>query len=54
MSTAFDRLYFHGSDRPLHVSVGPDATRQIVRMERGPSGRRVPRVVRAALFLGGP
>ncbi len=25
-----------------------------LRKERGPSGRRVPRVVRAALFLGGP
>ena len=44
--TAFDRLYFHEPDRPLHVSVGPDESRQVVHMQRGPSGRRVPRVMR--------
>lgn len=49
-STAFDRLYFYGADRPLHVSVGPEATRQIVVMSRGPSGRLVPRVVSDAFF----
>lgn len=48
--TGFDRLYFYGSDRPLHVSVGPDAVRQIVHMRRGPSGRLVPRVVQAGFF----
>jgi hypothetical protein len=45
--TAFDRLYVYAPDRPVHVSVGPDETRQIVSMRRGPSGRRVPRVVTA-------
>lgn len=48
--TAFDRLYFYGSDRPLHVSAGPAVTRQIVEMRRGPSGRRVPRVVSSGFF----
>jgi hypothetical protein len=43
--TDFDRLYFYAPDSPLHVSIGPDATRQIVAMRRGPSGRLVPRVV---------
>jgi hypothetical protein len=42
----FDRLYFYGGDRPLHVSVGPDETRQAVSMLPGPSGRRVPKVLR--------
>lgn len=41
----YDRLYFYAPDRPVHVSVGPDRTRQIVHMPRGPSGRRIPRVV---------
>jgi hypothetical protein len=50
--TAFDRLYFYGPDRPIHVSVGPDNTRQIVSMRRGPSGRLIPRVVRAGFFHG--
>jgi hypothetical protein len=49
-NTAFDRLYFYEPDRPIHVSVGPDATGQIVDMRRGPSGRRVPRVVDAGFF----
>lgn len=50
-NTAFDRLYFYAPDRPFHVSVGPDATRQIVEMRRGPSGRLVPHVVKAETFL---
>ena len=44
-NSAFDRLYFYEPDRPIHVSVGPKPSRQIVHMRRGPSGRRVPRVV---------
>ena len=48
--TAFDRLYFYEADRPIHVSVGPEHTRQVVHMRRGPSGRRVPRVVTPAFF----
>ena len=52
--TAFDRIYFYGPDRPVHVSVGPEGTRQIVRMVAGPSGRRVPRIVTAGFFRERP
>ena len=45
--TDYDRLYFYAPDRPLHVSVGPERTRQLVHMWRGPSRRRIPRVVTA-------
>ena len=45
--TEFDRIYFYGAERPLHVSVGPERKRQIVHLSRGPSGRRIPRVVTA-------
>lgn len=45
--TAFDRIYFYAPERPLHVSVGPDESRQIVAMRPGPSGRLIPRVVSA-------
>jgi hypothetical protein len=38
----FDRLYFYGMDRPLHVSVGPEEARAVVSMLPGPRGRRVP------------
>jgi hypothetical protein len=33
-----DRLYLYAPDRPIHVSVGPERSRQIVHMRRGPSG----------------
>lgn len=41
----FDRLYFYGVDRPLHLSWGPDHKRQVVLMNMGPGGRLVPRVL---------
>lgn len=43
----FDRLYFYGRSRPIHVSVGPDESRAIFAMLEGPSGRRVPRKISA-------
>ena len=46
----FDRLYFYGSDKPLHVSIGPDEMRAIVTMIEGPSGRRVPQRKRPLRF----
>lgn len=41
----FDRIYFYGSELPLHVSIGPEAKRAIVLMAVGKSGRRFPRNV---------
>jgi hypothetical protein len=52
--TGFDRLYFYANDRPIHVSAGPEATRQIVVMWRGPSGKLIPRVVKADAFAVEP
>lgn len=50
-NTGFDRLYFYGVDLPLHVSVGPEASRVIVRMIEGATSRRIPRLLAAELFL---
>jgi hypothetical protein len=47
----FDRLYFYGSDKPIHVSVGPQQAGAIVEMIIGPSGRRVPQLRYAAKFI---
>ncbi|MBK1735427.1 peptidase M15 [Halorhodospira abdelmalekii] len=47
--TPFDRLYFYAADRPIHVSYGPEHNRQVVWMREGPSGRRVPQVVRGKM-----
>lgn len=40
----FDRLYFYGRDRPIHVSFGPEYNRQFVEMRAGKTGRLVPRI----------
>ena len=50
-NTPFDRLYFYGPDRPIHVSFGPEPTRQVVRMVEGKQGHLVPRVVSVEAFL---
>ncbi len=42
----FDRLYYYGNDRPLHVSIGPDNSRSIVAMLRSPTGRLIPRRIK--------
>ena len=41
----FDRLYVYAKDRPVHVSFGPQHSREVVYVERR-GGRTVPRVVR--------
>jgi hypothetical protein len=38
----FDRLYFYGVGRPVHVSIGPERSASVVTMVAGPSGRLVP------------
>jgi hypothetical protein len=50
-NTPFDRLYFYGDDRPLHVSYGPENKCEIVLMIAKESGRAVPKVVRSETFL---
>ena len=39
----FDRLYFYGQDRPVHVSIGPDASRAVLHLVPLANGRRIPR-----------
>ena len=41
-NVAFDRLYFYGDDRPLHVSIGPERSCSVVTMFAGPKGRLIP------------
>lgn len=50
-SCDFDRVYYYGPGRPLHVSVGPDRTGQIVVMKRKGGGRLVPSVIRLDRFM---
>ena len=43
----FDRLYFYGGDRPIHVSYGPEQKRGFVTV-REHAGRRIPSAPRRA------
>lgn len=43
---AFDRAYYYGPSRPLHVSYSESPTGCVVDMVMGPSGRLLPRVRR--------
>ena len=50
---AFDRLYFYGSERPIHISIGPDQSRQVVLMRQSlKPGRRVPQKTSIQDFIG--
>jgi len=48
-NTPFDRLYFYGKDRPIHVSYSGTPARQFVRMTMNASGVRVPRIDRSVI-----
>jgi DNA phosphorothioation-associated putative methyltransferase len=50
-NTSFDRLYFYGKDKPIHVSFGPNQDGQVVRMVPSKAGKLVPRVVANGVFL---
>ena len=51
-NTHFDRMYFYGSDRPIHVSVNENPIGQIVTMTTiTRDGRRMPKVVSPHKFL---
>lgn len=41
----FDRIFFYGDERPLHLSWAPEPVGQIVEMRPAAGGRLVPRVV---------
>ncbi len=42
-NTPFDRLYFYGEDRPIHVSYGPEQKGEYIDLVMTETGRQVPR-----------
>jgi DNA phosphorothioation-associated putative methyltransferase len=51
-SLPFDRLYFYGDDKPIHVSYGPENSRSIVMMKPSKDGSRLlPAVLTQQQFL---
>jgi hypothetical protein len=49
--TPFDRLYFYGADRPLHVSCGPENKREVVILKPKKDSRAMPSVMKPEAFL---
>jgi len=48
----FDRLYFYGADRPIHVSYSASEAGQIVDLNRKSfSGGRIPKTISVEKFL---
>ncbi len=47
----FDRLYYYGQDKPIHVSIAPDMSEAITLLKIHPSGKKVPRNMKKADFL---
>ncbi|WP_415892553.1 hypothetical protein ACMXYN_15120 [Neptuniibacter sp. PT8_73] len=46
----FDRLYFYGKDRPIHVSYGPDLSGKVSVMSYS-SGRLIPKTINKERFI---
>lgn len=41
-NTPFDRIYFYGIDKPVHVSCGPENKKEFIEMKISESGRLIP------------
>jgi DNA phosphorothioation-associated putative methyltransferase len=50
-NTPFDRLYFYGADRPLHVSYSTSPAAQVTVMRRTAQGNLVPKTLDSVQFL---
>ena len=50
-NTPFDRLYFYGADRPLHVSYSVSPAAQVTVMRRTAQGNLVPKTLDSVQFL---
>ncbi len=51
LNTPFDRIYFYGKERPLHVSYSATPVGQVTLMQSTAKGNLVPKTVDADQFL---
>jgi hypothetical protein len=49
-NTTFDRLYYYGADRPIHVSFSETPVSQITLMIQSSSERQVPKTISLEQF----
>lgn len=50
-NTPFDRLYYYGDDKPVHVSLGPENSQVIAVMKISSNGRLYPTILKSEIFL---
>jgi len=50
-NTPFDRLYYYGSTKPIHVSYGPEDNREVVIMSSIKNDRLIPKVIKKEKFI---
>jgi hypothetical protein len=50
-NTSFDRLYFYGYDRPIHVSYSDSPIKQVTLMIKSSSGKLIPKTITPEKFL---
>ncbi len=50
INTPFDRLYYYGADKPIHLSYGPEKSREIITMNPSKDGRLMPRRITSDRF----
>lgn len=48
---SFDRLYFYGKNRPIHISIAPENSCAITLLEKSLTGRRIPKNIKKEPFL---
>ncbi len=48
---SFDRFYYYGKSRPIHISIGPEMNSAITILETLPNGRRMPRNLKKEKFF---
>ena len=49
-NTPFDRIYYYGNNRPIHVSYGPENKRHFFEMIQVPNGRKMPKRLKVVTF----
>lgn len=47
----FDRLYYYGRNRPIHISIGPENNLAITLVSTTPTGRKIPTNIKKEKFL---
>jgi DNA phosphorothioation-associated putative methyltransferase len=47
-NTPFDRIYYYGVNRPIHVSYGPESKNEYVELVTTPTGKQIPKINKIA------